>query len=84
MSLRQFILFNSCSSSYISKRVVMVRSIRLLKVQPGTFEIIILIIIFVGLQAWWIIPIIKRNNEMNESGKDLSEKVKQLERIFKK
>ena len=84
MSLRQFILFNSCSSSYISKRVVMVRSIRLLKVQPGTFEIIILIIIFVGLQAWWIIPIIKRNNKMNESGKDLSEEVKKLERIFKK
>ena len=52
--------------------------------QPGTFEIIILILIFVGLQAWWVIPIIKRNNKMNEEGKDLSEEVKQLERIFKK
>ena len=51
---------------------------------PGTFEIIILILIFVGLQAWWVIPIIKRNNKMNERGKDLSEEVKQLERIFKK
>ncbi len=51
---------------------------------PGTFEIIILIVIFVGLQAWWVIPIIKRNNKMNESGKDLSEEVKLLERIFKK
>ena len=52
--------------------------------QPGTFEIIILILIFVGLQAWWIIPIIKRNNKIDERGKDLSEEVKQLERIFKK
>ena len=52
--------------------------------QPGIIEIIILILIFVGLQAWWLIPIIKRNNKMNESGKDLREEVKQLERIFKK
>ena len=52
--------------------------------QPGTFEIIILIIIFVGLQAWWLIPIIKRNNKMNERDKNLSEEAKQLERIFKK
>ena len=52
--------------------------------QPGTIDIIILMIIFVGLQAWWIIPIIKRNNKMNERGKDLSEELKQLERIFKK
>ena len=52
--------------------------------QPGTFELIILILIFLGLQAWWVIPIIKRNNEINERSKDLSEEVKQLERIFKK
>ena len=52
--------------------------------QPGTFDIIILILIFVGLQAWWVIPIIKRNNQMNERGRDLSDEVKQLERIFKK
>ena len=52
--------------------------------QAGTFEITILILIFLGLQAWWVIPIIKRNNKMNERGKDLSEEIKQLERIFKK
>ena len=52
--------------------------------QPGTFELIILIIIFLGLQAWWVIPIMKRNNEINERSNDLSEEVKQLERIFKK
>ena len=52
--------------------------------QPGTFEIIILILIFLGLQAWWVIPIIKRNNKMNERGKERREEVEQLERIFKK
>ena len=52
--------------------------------QPGTFEIIILILIFLGLQAWWLIPIIKRNNKLKERGIDLSDEVKQLERIFKK
>ena len=51
--------------------------------QPGTFEIILLILIFVVLQAWWIIPIIKRNYKMNERGKDIREEIKQLERIFK-
>ena len=52
--------------------------------QPGTFDIIILIFVFLGLQAWWLIPIIKRNNKMNERGKEISEEVEQLERIFKK
>ena len=52
--------------------------------QPGTFEIIILIIIFIGLQAWWLIPVIKRKNKINDRGQELSEEVKQLERIFKK
>ncbi len=52
--------------------------------QPGTFEIIILILIFIGLQAWWVIPMIKRNNKINERGKDLREEVTKLERIFKK
>jgi len=52
--------------------------------QSGTFEIIILILIFIGLQAWWLIPMIKKNNKTNERGKDLREEVKILERIFKK
>jgi len=53
-------------------------------VKPGLFDLIILILIFIGLQAWWLIPIIKRNNKMNERGKDIREEIKQLERIFKK
>jgi len=30
--------------------------------QPGTFELLILVFIFLGLQAWWIIPIVIKNN----------------------
>ena len=52
--------------------------------QPGTFDLIILIFIFIGIQSWWIVPIIKKNNKLNENGKDIREEIKQLERIFKK
>ena len=52
--------------------------------QQGTSDIIILILIFIGLQAWWLIPIIKKNNKINEKDKDLKEEIKQLERIYKK
>ena len=52
--------------------------------QPGTFDLIILIFIFIGLQAWWLIPIIKKNNKLKERSKDLREEIQQLERIFKK
>ena len=62
----------------------MLITIQLLKVQPGTFDLIILILIFIGIQAWWIIPIIKKNNKLNENRKDVKDKIKQLERIFKK
>ena len=51
--------------------------------QIGTFDLIILILIFIGLQAWWLIPIITNNNKINEKGKDLKEEIKQLERIYK-
>ena len=52
--------------------------------QPGTFELLILVFIFLGLQAWWIIPIINKNNELNKRSNDLSEEIKQLENIYKK
>ena len=62
----------------------MIRICQFLKLEQGTLDLIILILIFIGLQAWWVIPIIKRNNKINERGKDLTEKIKQLERILKK
>ena len=50
----------------------------------GTVDLIILILIFIGLQAWWIIPIIKKNFKLNDKGKDIKADIKKLERIFKK
>ena len=52
--------------------------------QPGTFELLILIFIFLGLQAWWIIPIVLKNNKLNNRVKDLREEIKQLEKLYKK
>ena len=83
-NLRILIIWYSCRFTYINKRVVKIISKFLLKVQPGTFDLIILICIFIGLQAWWIIPIIKKNNKLKERGKDIKEEIQQLERIFKK
>ena len=51
---------------------------------PGTPDLIILILVFVGLQAWWIIPIIKKNNKRNERGKELKDEIEQLEKLYKK
>ena len=52
--------------------------------QPGTFDLLILLFIFLGLQAWWIVPIIKNNNKLNKRGNDLREEIKQLEKLYKK
>ena len=52
--------------------------------QPGTFELLILVFIFLGLQAWWIIQIVIKNYKLNNRGKDLREEVKQLEKLYKK
>ena len=51
---------------------------------PGTPDLILLIFVFLGLQAWWIIPIIKKNNKINEKGKTLREEINQLEKLYKK
>ena len=50
----------------------------------GTTDLILLILVFAGLQAWWIIPLIKNNNKINEREKELREEIKQLEKLFKK
>ena len=52
--------------------------------QPGTFELLILVFIFLALQVWWIIPILNKNNQLNKRGKDLREEIKQLEKLYKK
>ena len=52
--------------------------------QPGTFDLLILVFIFFGLQAWWIIPIINKNNKLNKRGNVLRQEIKQLEKLYKK
>ena len=52
--------------------------------RPGTFDLLILVFVFLVLQAWWIIPIINRNNKLNKRGNDLREEIKQLEKLYKK
>ena len=51
---------------------------------PGTPDLILLLLVFIGLQAWWIIPLIKKNNKLNEKNKTFKEEIKQLEKIYKK
>ena len=52
--------------------------------RPGTFDLLILVFIFLGLQAWWIIPIINKNNKFNKRGNYLREEINQLEKLYKK
>ena len=52
--------------------------------RPGTIDLLILIFIFLGLQAWWIIPIINKNNKLNKRGNDLRKEINQLEKLYKK
>ena len=50
---------------------------------PGTPDLILLILIFVGLQAWWIIPLIKQNNKLNKKGRELRDEIKKLEKLYR-
>ena len=50
----------------------------------GTLDLIILIVVFLSLQAWWIIPIFKKNNRINKRGKELRDEIKQIEKLYKK
>ena len=52
--------------------------------RPGNFDLLILDFVFLGLQAWWIIPLINKNNKLNKRGNDLREEIKQLEKLYKK
>ena len=50
---------------------------------PGTPDLILFILFCVGLQATWIIPIIKKNNKLNDRGRELREEINQLEKLYK-
>ena len=51
---------------------------------PGTTDLIVLIFVFVGLQFWWIIPLIKQNNKLNNREKELRGEIEQLEKLYRK
>ena len=52
--------------------------------QPGTIDLIIFGLIFVGIQALWILPILRNNNDLNKEILDLRQKKNQLEKIYRK
>tara|TARA_Y100001978_G_scaffold92537_1_gene82828 strand:+ start:30 stop:191 length:162 start_codon:yes stop_codon:yes gene_type:complete len=52
--------------------------------KPGTIDLIIFGLIFIGLQAWWITPIIRQKNLSDEKSSNLKKEINQLERLYKK
>ena len=50
----------------------------------GSIDLLILVIIFLGLQAWWIYPILKNNRKFNKKTSNLREDIETLERLYKK
>ena len=50
----------------------------------GSVDLSILLIIFLGLQVWWIYPIVKKNRKFNKKTSNLKEKIETLERLYKK
>tara|TARA_B100000965_G_scaffold174049_1_gene145255 strand:+ start:320 stop:481 length:162 start_codon:yes stop_codon:yes gene_type:complete len=50
----------------------------------GYIDLIVLIIIFIGLQLWWIIPLVKRNNDINKKNPNLIDSINFLEKMYKK
>ena len=52
--------------------------------KQGSIDLIILLIIFIALQAFWIYPILKKNRTFNKKITNLREEIETLERLFKK
>tara|TARA_Y100000589_G_scaffold277276_1_gene272212 strand:+ start:205 stop:366 length:162 start_codon:yes stop_codon:yes gene_type:complete len=52
--------------------------------QQGSIDLIILLIIFLALQAFWIYPILKKNRDFKKKTTNLREEIETLERLFKK
>ena len=50
----------------------------------GSIDLIILLIIFLGLQAWWIYLILKKNSKFNKKTANFKEEIETLERLYKK
>ena len=51
--------------------------------RQGTLELSTLIIIFICLQLWWIVPIIRNSKKQNIQDNERKNNVEKLERLFK-
>ena len=51
--------------------------------QPGTIDLIIFGLFFIGLQAWWIIPIVRQNNPSDEKSSNLRKEANLLEKLYR-
>lgn len=50
----------------------------------GYIDLIILILIFIGLQIWWIINLFKRNQKINRKNINSLRTIDLLEKIYKR
>lgn len=50
----------------------------------GTLDLLILLMIFFGLQVWWIYPLLKKNTQLNKKMSNYKEKIETLERLYKR
>ena len=50
----------------------------------GSLDLFILLLIFLGLQLYWIYPILKKNKSSIKKLNNLNENIEILERLYKK
>ena len=50
----------------------------------GNTDLLILLIIFLALQSWWIYPIIKTKRNFKKKTTSLQEKIDTLEKLYKR
>tara|TARA_Y100001968_G_C18760656_1_gene437571 strand:- start:314 stop:475 length:162 start_codon:yes stop_codon:yes gene_type:complete len=52
--------------------------------KSGTIDLIIFGLIFIVLQAWWIIPIVKQNISSDEKSLNIKKEIDRLEKLYRK
>ena len=52
--------------------------------RQGSIDLLILLIIFLGLQSWWIYPIVKKYRRFKKKNTNLQEKIDTLEKLYKR
>jgi len=52
--------------------------------KPGTIDLIIFGLIFIGLQSLWFLPLVRQNNSPDEKSSNLKKEINQLEKLYRK